>query len=318
MCIAILSKKDILVPHKHLEASWERNDDGAGFMYAEGGKLTIRKGFMTFDKFMEAYEPHEAKDCVLHFRIATHGKMDEDNTHPFEVGEELGFVHNGIINNVDTDSNKDLSDTNHFNTQYLQELYQQDKNFIFKPIYNKLIASFIGASKLIFLNNEGQSTLVNGSYGIWDNGIWYSNTSYQPRQVNPHPHRPQVNRNTPVHTVFKQGTEVYVKHPRLRGRGTIQYFTGNNMVGVLMTGDKIPSLLPMQCLDVWREPRAMLHQVNQYKPNDYVMLKADTEMKLGIVRATNNHSCWVQWTDDRLIPIGQAVSIPASNLQYWD
>lgn len=316
MCIALLSKKDLLVPHKHLEECWNHNDDGAGFMYAERGKLTIKKGFMTFDKFMEAYEPHEAKACVLHFRITTHGKTDEENTHPFQVGSSLGFVHNGIISNVNTDSNKDLSDTNHFNKQYLKELYKQDKNFIYKSIYSSLISKFIGGSKLIFLNNEGQSNIINESYGKWDGGIWYSNTSYQPRPA-PVPRNTTVpNHHTPVHTVFKQGTDVYVNHPRLKGRGTIQYFSGNNMVGVLMKGDTMVSLLPMQCLDTWRDPTNL--KVHNYKPNDYVMLKQYPDMAPGIVRSTNNHTCWVQWLDDRLVPKGQAIQISANSLSLWE
>ena len=317
MCIAILSKKDLLVPHKHLKECWDHNDDGAGFMYAENGKLIIKKGLMTFDKFMEAYEPHEAKACVLHFRITTHGNTDEENTHPFQVGNDLGFVHNGIISNVETKSNKDLSDTNHFNRQYLKELYKQDKNFIYKDIYASLISNFINNSKLIFLNNRGESRIINESYGKWDKGIWYSNTSYQPRQVVTHTPRTNIPaHHTPVHTVFKQGTDVYVKHPRLKGRGTIQYFTGNNMVGVLMKGDTMVSVLPMQCLDTWREPTSLkIHTLN---PNDYVTFKSWTNMNPGIVLSVNNHSCVVQWLDDRLEPKGRPLQINANSLSLWD
>jgi len=316
MCIAINKPENVLIPHKHLEESWKRNDDGAGFMYAEDGKLYIEKGFMSFDHFMQAYTPHEAKPAVVHFRITTHGTPNQSNTHPFRVGKTLGFVHNGIISNVNCSTDKTRSDTSHFNEQYLQKMYARDPDFISDPILAELISKYIDRSKLIFLDAEGNSTILNESYGKWDNGVWYSNQSYQPPPP-PKPYVPpthtQMDTRTPPQIVFKQGSEVYVKHPRLKGRGTIQYFTGNTMVGVLMQGDKEVSIVPMQCLELWQEPYK-----NPYKHDDYVILKSDKELQMGIVKGTSKKTVWVQWLDDYMTPVGSAKPVHAADLEHWD
>jgi len=316
MCIALNKPENVLVPHKYLKECWDHNDDGAGFMYAEDGELHIYKGYMNFDSFMEEYTPHEHKPCVLHFRITTHGNTNQTNTHPFRVGPNLGFVHNGIISNVDCSADKTLSDTNHFNTSYLKKLYEIDPTFIFNPLYQDLLKGFIGGSKLIFLDNNGQSVIVNEKAGKWDEGVWYSNSSYMPRPVvaprstyTP----PQTDTRMPSHITFKQGTKVYVKHPRMRGQGVIQYFTGNSMVGVLMQGDTQASLFPMECLHLYNEKAA-----SPFKHDDFVIRKTDTMLQTGIVKGTSKQTVWVQWLDDYMIPQGHAKAIAASELELWD
>ena len=317
MCIAINKPENKLIPHVYLEESWKNNDDGAGFMYAEDGKLHIKKGFMHFHEFMRAYEPHEEKPCVVHFRIATHGATDQTNTHPFQVADDLGFVHNGIISKVDCRDDKQKSDTFHFNEKILKPLYKKDKGFIRNPVIGELIQSYIGMSKLVFLTKKGDSIIVNAAAGKEEDGIWYSNTSYKPRPAPPPYTPPTYNQHTQLTPVpnftFKMGTIVYVKHPRLKGRGTIEYFTGNTMVGVRMDGDKEISLVPMSCISVWID-----RYKNSFKVNDYVTYKTIQDDRIGIVKGTSKDVAWVQWLDDYLNPMGTPQKIMASLLDYWD
>ena len=65
MCIAILKQGDVELYESTLQNCWNANDDGAGFMYAEKGKLHIQKGFFTFEEFMEAYKPHAKNNRVI-------------------------------------------------------------------------------------------------------------------------------------------------------------------------------------------------------------------------------------------------------------
>ena len=55
MCIIVVKKAGIDMPDTEtFERCFWSNPDGAGFMYADGKTVRIRKGFMDFDSFMEA------------------------------------------------------------------------------------------------------------------------------------------------------------------------------------------------------------------------------------------------------------------------
>jgi len=175
MCIAILNKLEQL-SESTLKNSWNRNSDGAGILWSDGKKLFVHKEMNSVSKFIKKYNEIRMQTkfpIVLHFRIATSGKINEENCHPFMVCPNLGFVHNGMI---DIDSNKLHSDTWHFN----KLLQGMPKNFINNSAIREIISLFIGYSKLIFFNNLGEYTIINESFGHWDkSGNWYSNESYK-------------------------------------------------------------------------------------------------------------------------------------------
>lgn len=177
MCIAIWKPKELKINEDTLVNCWNANPNGAGFMYAEDNKLHIIKGLMTYEAFHEAYEPHKAKACVLHFRIATHGLTNEENTHPFLVSKTLGMVHNGIINKVPCNINKDMSDSWHFIEKILKPLKGISSLWLLDS-FKIIIEDYINNSKLIFLDNKGNCSIYNESLGNWHSECWFSNTSY--------------------------------------------------------------------------------------------------------------------------------------------
>lgn len=179
MCIAISKPQGFTLTDETLQECWTRNPDGAGFMYVENKQLQIIKGLMTFEAFKLAYEPHREAACVLHFRIKTHGKTNEENTHPFLIDKGLGMVHNGILSTVDTTSDQTMSDTYHFTQTHLHRFRRDNKRFYLNPVYKTILESFIGYSKLIFMDNQGNVEIFNESKGVWDSGCWFSNTSYK-------------------------------------------------------------------------------------------------------------------------------------------
>jgi len=178
MCIAIYKPEEKIIPYNTLKECYDSNPDGAGFMYAQNKKLHIEKGFFSYDSFYQAYQKHETKQAVIHFRIKTHGKIDTTNCHPFAINNAIGFVHNGIINGFG-DTNH--SDTIGFNNAILQPLVHKWGNLaLFQdPIIN-LIEGRIGFSKLVFLDRHGNHKIMNEGKGVWDDGVWYSNNSYKP------------------------------------------------------------------------------------------------------------------------------------------
>jgi len=182
MCIAIMNAGKML-PKKKLSNCWTYNDDGAGMLFIQDGKLVAEKfanrGGDSFDKFYQRYT--EVKTSVsgeqpmlLHFRIATHG-MSEEYLHPFFVTSELGLVHNGVIRGFGT---QDKSDTAEF-TELLStipnvSMEMLDNLFIEDAIYEYLG----GTNKLIFLDNEGEYRIFGEKLGEWIGDNWFSNDSH--------------------------------------------------------------------------------------------------------------------------------------------
>ena len=248
-------------------------------MYADSGTLHVHKGFMGWSGFLRAWKKHQDKKAVLHFRIRTHGKTDAANTHPFQVGESLAFVHNGTIGNVSIDD-KDFSDTYHFNTKLMKKLYKSDRRFIFKEHYQELVEAYIGWSKLIFLDSKGNHVIVNESKGKWDDEVWYSNESYKRRtyassspSTSIKPYTPPA--HSPVNPpkiaeggYLTVGCRVKLKgHPSLEGSGFIAYFGNGASIGVKLDGSEMINLIHSGF--VFPEPvvRTAKHE---FKVGDYV------------------------------------------------
>ena len=64
-----------------------------------------------------------------------------------------------------------------FNDEILREL---PNGFLAQRVYRELIQSYIGyGSKLAFIDNKSVCTIVNEKAGVWDEGIWYSNSGYK-------------------------------------------------------------------------------------------------------------------------------------------
>lgn len=177
MCIAIYKPKDVVVNRANLEQCFKSNPDGAGFLIAKNKRLIIKKGYFTFDEFYGAFKKYENEQALIHFRIRTHGDLSKDNCHPFMINPSLGFIHNGVISGFGIEN---MSDTSHFNNSIFKPLVDKYGNqVIFEPAIQNLVEARIGYSKLAFLDRHGNYKLFNEDKGLWDNGVWYSNSSYK-------------------------------------------------------------------------------------------------------------------------------------------
>ena len=177
---------------------WCTNPDGAGFMWAEDGKVHIRKGFMKFNDFKEAYQKTflDRKDsknmsAVMHFRITTHGGTKPENCHPFPVSGNMGLLqklecttnlgaaHNGIITGVKP--RKNCSDTMEYIVSCVSVMKKINKRFYLDKNFNRLIESTIDGSRFCFLDPAGTITTI----GDWhsDDGLLLSNKNFKWRST---------------------------------------------------------------------------------------------------------------------------------------
>ena len=204
-----------------LRRCYDANPDGAGFMYAEDKQLVVNKGYFTFKEFYKEYKPHGDKQVLIHFRIKTHGPINKDNCHPFLVNSGLGFIHNGIISGYGSSIK---SDTIEFNEAILQKIVSKHgNNSLFDDPMVELIENVIGYSKLVFLDRHGNYTIMNEKKGNWNDGVWYSNTSWKKPEPVQHTHTNYLShpykRYTAPSNHHKVGDWVMVKEDYTYGTG---------------------------------------------------------------------------------------------------
>ena len=187
MCIAIYKNYQNYVGESTLRKCFDSNPHGAGFaLYNDEMGLVVEKGLMTFEAFMKAYEPFNGKNKkrltkgAIHFRIATNGGVTADNTHPFVIerpdGYRLAIVHNGIISKLSMD--KDISDTKLFVETILKPLIANDKYAWMNDGFITVAQEYIGWSKMVLIDSEGNSIIYNERAGHWVENVWFSNYSY--------------------------------------------------------------------------------------------------------------------------------------------
>ena len=189
MCIIAIKPRGIEMPDETIRHNmWDGNSDGAGYMVADGNRVTIEKGFMKLkdiEKALEAEGNLTDKTVVLHYRITTHGGTKAENCHPFPISgnvsilkkprtvTDVGMAHNGII---DIRARSGISDTMEYDLSQLSHMKKIDSDFWRKQEWLDLIEDAID-SKMVFLGKDGNFTVI-GDF-IEDNGCLYSNTSYK-------------------------------------------------------------------------------------------------------------------------------------------
>ena len=178
-----------MFPEETIRMMFDNNPDGAGIMWYDlpRKKVGYRKGFMKLEQLMEFINGRDwtNEPVVLHFRIGTSGHKTKLCTHPYPVYDrnhvsgftDLAVCHNGVLSNYFPGYNSAINDSLNFTQKVLSKL---DPSFIHDSDKLMLIEELIGTSKLAFLDNSGDITLL-GNF-IEDDGYIYSNHSYKPKE----------------------------------------------------------------------------------------------------------------------------------------
>jgi hypothetical protein len=193
MCIAILNPgkaKDL--SRRQIRNSFHNNPDGFGMAWAYNGALYTyhsvfngyRDGLRVYRAIRKKLNEDGSKVSVLvHMRLATHGKINEANCHPFLIRDgQTAVVHNGIISGTrnfsdDEDEKDKKSDTWLFCEYVLDKLperWYQHQGLL------ELVSDYLSGNKLILLESDGCWVIINPRQGDWEkDGNWYSNGSHK-------------------------------------------------------------------------------------------------------------------------------------------
>lgn len=193
MCIAIVLPAGRKLDPRMVGACWANNSDGAGFAYADGGKVVVNKGHMTLAAFWREFakvrKTFEDRNFLVHFRIVSRGAENEDNTHPFPF-EHGAMIHNGTITGTEAKHNSGPSDTKLFLDKFGSKL-----TFDVVTANKQELGDALGYNKLAFLYGDGRYAIINEKSGSWRDDVWYSNNypfarvasmpeSFNPEQAN--------------------------------------------------------------------------------------------------------------------------------------
>lgn len=196
MCVIVYKKAGAAMPSMDTLADcWATNPDGAGFMFPEGGKVSILKGFMRWADLASALSGAAEGRALaevpvaFHFRIATHGKVKPGCCHPFpvkadyaamrrtEARADVGFMHNGVLRGLATSGS--VSDSMAFAKNVLNPLKALCDEFVCNESVAGLLGGVAQGSRFLLMDGAGNVATV----GDWHEreGLAFSNLNHVSR-----------------------------------------------------------------------------------------------------------------------------------------
>ena len=168
MCQIIFKEAGKKFNFEAMDKAQHFNKDGYGVMWYEDNVVKTYKtmSYKTFKKVLEAIE---GKTCVAHLRHTTVGKTNIANCHPFDVPTGQ-MMHNGTIFSLNSSKNG-KSDSQRL-ADMISECHYESIDCI-EPMLKHVVGSTI--NRLVFMEDDGNVTIINEHLGMWEEGVWYSN-----------------------------------------------------------------------------------------------------------------------------------------------
>lgn len=189
MCVILIGKA------KHIRAlsladAWATNPHGAGVLIPAQEPIVF-KGLMTLVDLKTVMDDLPADTLTaVHLRLATHGSVSKENTHPFKVGRKSHLMHNGVLTGLGKSGtgHDTVSDSGHL-AQILAQLKGADRHALlntlggkFAYVYKHIIYTFghFETYKKVAMSNtywqvKSYSGFSNykGKGERWRNGVCY-------------------------------------------------------------------------------------------------------------------------------------------------
>jgi gamma-glutamylaminecyclotransferase len=262
MCIIIVKEKGKIVPNETIKKSATINPDGLGVVWLDDYSITYHKS--KEHKVLQTDRPY-----IAHFRYATIGKVNIENTHPFKCGSNSDeyLMMNGTISGL---GNKDTCDS-----KVLAEMI----GWMPRKEWKNQLAMF--SSRFVCANPKTKRyEIFNQELWTQHDGVWYSKDNV----LEPH--------YVAVYGTLKKGHSNY--H---------HYLSKSTFVGKGVTADKYP--LVVQSLPYLLDEKGKGHnvEVDVFRVSDSMFKDLDrleghpnfyTRKQITISMANNTKvTCWV-------------------------
>lgn len=186
MCLIIHKPANVVLTKEQLEPVYDRNSDGFGLMYLEKDTVkTVKILPKNISQVMETLEPHMNKELGIHFRMQTHGKINLENAHPYQIfNKEEGapfdayLMHNGVLGSFTTNTTEH-SDTYNFIEEFIKPLIKSDGySIVNTTTFQRLLDEKISSSNRLLILTDKGFTIINEKAGTREKipSTWCSNT----------------------------------------------------------------------------------------------------------------------------------------------
>ncbi len=185
MCLLVVASPNSTPKKKDLDCASCNNPHGFGYAVIAGDKIITGKGMSAkkvIKEFLAVRKQYPSGYAMYHARFATHGVKNEENCHPFKVGnrEDTYLAHNGVLD-VDIEIGDKRSDTRIFAEDMLPAMggvpMLDNDNAL------KIISKWASGNKIAIFTLDPAAKydcyIINEDSGHWDNeGMWWSNSTY--------------------------------------------------------------------------------------------------------------------------------------------
>lgn len=180
MCLIVHKPPQARIPHGLLTAAVRLNGDGWGLMGhdADGRRLLERHSHIDLDELLRTEEELAHAEYVLHLCRRTRGRVDLDNTHPFEIDEGVYLMHNGTLN-FDGGLAGD-SDTRSFALHVLRPLARRYTGLLVDREFLRLLELSLNPQNKAVLYDfpRRRFDFLNRATGAEFEGLWLSSIKW--------------------------------------------------------------------------------------------------------------------------------------------